>query len=222
MPRPAPATNQRSPTPVSGSAGHRFRIRMALCGCTSCGIVHEAETELKVGHLTRHACPDCGAPMRVVNLSEAHRLTRERFLTDRWCEIAGPGREMQSLADGRTPARRHGQLDSDPRQLRETLGELDGLLDDCKGDLRRRVLLMVSGLVTSWHGRFSGEPISAVIEPLPDAARMSLRNSRRELTRDDWEELVTATVVDVVDAWGIDRRFIGSAWFEFRLDRSGT
>ena len=108
------------------------------------------------------------------------------------------------------------QLDSSPRQLRENLEELAGLLEDCESGVRRRALLMFGELVARWQGRFSGEPISAVIELLPDAVRMSFRNSERTLTSADWDELVSAAVLNLVDAWGIDRRVAGSAWFEFR------
>lgn len=75
---------------------------------------------------------------------------------------------------------------------------------------------MFGELVAGWQARFSGEPISAEIEFLPDALRMSFSNAQRTLTPDDWDELVSATVNDLVDAWGIDRRVAGSAWFEFR------
>ena len=82
--------------------------------------------------------------------------------------------------------------------------------------MRRRALLMFGELVAGWQTRFSGEPISAEIEFLPDALRMSFRSSESTLTPDEWDELVSATVNDLADEWGIDRRTPGSAWFEFR------
>jgi hypothetical protein len=78
---------------------------------------------------------------------------------------------------------------------------------------------MFGELVARWQTRFSGEPISAAIEFLPDAVRMSFRNSLRSLTTDEWTELVSVTVIDLVDAWGVDRRVTGRAWFEFRYRR---
>ena len=75
---------------------------------------------------------------------------------------------------------------------------------------------MFGELVAGWQARFSGEPISAVIEFLPDAVRMSFRNARTPLTATEWGELISATVIDLVDEWGVDRRDAGSAWFEFR------
>ena len=75
---------------------------------------------------------------------------------------------------------------------------------------------MFGELVSRWQSRFSGEPIAAVIEFLPDAVRISFRNARTPLTAAEWHELISATVIDLVDAWGVDRRDAGCAWFEFR------
>lgn len=63
-------------------------VRMALTGCIHCGLVVEAQTEISAGHLTDDACPDCGEPLRVVDLAEAKQLTEERFLAGQWREIA--------------------------------------------------------------------------------------------------------------------------------------
>jgi len=60
---------------------------MALLGCTNCGLVLEAATELTAGHLTMDPCPECGSALRVVDLAAANQLTRERFLTAHWREI---------------------------------------------------------------------------------------------------------------------------------------
>jgi hypothetical protein len=111
---------------------------------------------------------------------------------------------------------KHDHLDSSPRVLRETLEALAAVLEDCEPRVRRRALLMFGELVAGWQARFSGEPISAEIEFLPDALRMSFRSSTSTLTPLDWDDLVSATVNDLADAWGIDRRTAGSAWFEFR------
>jgi hypothetical protein len=61
---------------------------VALLGCTNCGLVIEATTTLRVGHLTKEACPDCALQLRVIDLAEANQLTRERFLAAHWREIA--------------------------------------------------------------------------------------------------------------------------------------
>jgi len=124
--------------------------------------------------------------------------------------------QRQSPAGRRRSTLRRDQLDSSPRQLRKNLEELDLLLEDCDPFVRRRALLMFGELVARWQDQFSGEPISVVIELLPDAFRMSFRNSERTLTSADWDGLVSAALVHLVDAWGIDRRVAGSAWFEFR------
>ena len=71
-------------------------------------------------------------------------------------------------------------------------------------------------LVASWQGRFKGEPITVVVERLPDAVRMVVRNSERQLTSDEWSELVSPALADLTFGWGIDRRLPGRAWFEFR------
>lgn len=65
---------------------------MALLGCTICGLVLEAPTELSAGHLTKDACPDCRNPLRVVDLAAANQLTRERFLAAHWREITASKR----------------------------------------------------------------------------------------------------------------------------------
>ena len=75
---------------------------------------------------------------------------------------------------------------------------------------------MFGELVAEWQGRFAGEPISADIEFLSTTVRMTFGNADRVLTPADWETLVSKTILDLVDSWGIDRRTAGSAWFEFR------
>jgi hypothetical protein len=70
---------------------------VALVGCTNCGLVAEARTALGVGHLTDDACPDCATRLRVVDLSEANQLTRERFLAAHWREIAA--KKTQAVGD---------------------------------------------------------------------------------------------------------------------------
>lgn len=118
--------------------------------------------------------------------------------------------------DGRRPFLKRDEFDPNPRQLRENLKALDGLLQECEPAVRRRALLMFGELVASWQRRFSGEPISAVTELRPDAVRLSFRNSERVLTSAEWSEVVSVVVADLVDEWGIDRRVAGCAWFEFR------
>ena len=132
-------------------------------------------------------------------------------------ESAGPG--VSPPAGRRRSILKSGHLDSSPRVLRETLHELARLLETCESRVRRRALLMFGELVARWPGRCAGEPISIEIELLSDAVRMSVRNARRTLTSAEWEELVSATVIDLVDGWGTDRRAEGSAWFEFRYVR---
>ena len=71
---------------------------MALLGCTICGLVLEAPTDLSAGHLTKDPCPDCGNPLRVVDLAEANQLTRERFLAAHWREITAAKRDRKDPA----------------------------------------------------------------------------------------------------------------------------
>ena len=126
----------------------------------------------------------------------------------------------QALAGRPSSVLRHEQLDSDPCQLRASLAELDGLLKGCEPGLRRRVRLVFGELVARWHEGFSGEAIATMIELLPGAVRVRYSNAEQALTPKDWEDLVSAPIGDLVDAWGIDRRAKGSAWFEFRPDRT--
>lgn len=128
---------------------------------------------------------------------------------------SGPGAQPEVAR--RRPTLRRDHLDSDPRQLRENLDELAGLLHGSDARVRRRVLLMFGELVARWQKRFSGESISTDIEFLPDAVRLSFRNSKRRLTPTEWYELVSPMILDLVDLWGIDRRLAGDAWFEFRV-----
>jgi hypothetical protein len=37
----------------------------------------------------------------------------------------------------------------------------------------------------------------------------------------DWPPLMTASILDLVDGWGFDRRREGDAWFEFRPRQAG-
>jgi hypothetical protein len=126
------------------------------------------------------------------------------------------GSDARSHIGRRRSILRHDHLDSSPRVLRETLEALAALLEVCEPRVRRRALLMFGELVAGWQARVSGEPIAAEIEFLPDALRMSFRSSESTLTPEEWDVLVSATVNDLADEWGIDRRTPGSAWFEFR------
>lgn len=73
---------------MSEGSRPEVKIRMALAGCISCGLVLEAETQIETGHLRSDYCPECGQPLRVVDLAEANQLTEERFLARHWREIA--------------------------------------------------------------------------------------------------------------------------------------
>ena len=213
----------------------RARPRVALLGCTHCGQLLEGENEQKVGHLTGESCPECSYAMRVVDLAEAQQLTRERFLAAHWQEIAatknavlersealgsdfggGAGAQRHLPSGFRRPLLQRDEFDSDARQLRENLRTLSTLLEDCDAQVRRRILLMFGELVAHWQDRFAGEPISVVIEVLSGSVRLSARNSYRHVTPAQWNVLMSGAVADLVDAWGIDRRLEGRAWFEFR------
>ncbi len=57
------------------------------------------------------------------------------------------------------------------------------------------------------------------IELLPGEIRVRFSNPERTLAPSDWEGLVSAPIAALSDAWGIDRRIEGGAWFEFRPER---
>jgi len=135
---------------------------------------------------------------------------------------AGQAARRESAPGHRRPTRQWEHFDSRPRQLRKTLEKLSELLEDCEPPIRRRILLMFGELVARWQRLFAGERISADVEFLPTSVRVTLRNAERVLTPADWECLVSAMVVDLVDNWGIDRRVAGSAWFEFRTSSSSS
>jgi hypothetical protein len=206
----------------------RFRDhgRMVLTGCVPCGLVFEAETEVTAGHLSIDVCPDCGRNLRVVDLAEANQLTEERFLAGRWREIPpaksgaddslAPG---QTLAGRRRSVLRRDQLDTDPRELRATLAEIERLLTGCEPGLRRRIRLVFSELMARWQDGFAGDAISTVIELLPGEVRVRFDNPERTLAPSDWEALVSAPITALADEWGIDRRLSGGAWFHFQPDR---
>ena len=211
------------------------RPKSALLGCTHCGYLSEGDSEGVVGALTHEPCPECGYAMRVVDLPEAQQLTRERFLAAHWEELAaaqtaaldGGGRvaektgrprgSQQLLPAGfRRPLLQRDEFDSDPRKLRDNLSALEALLGDCDASVRRRILLMFGELVAKWQARFTGEGISVVIEVLPGSVRLSVRSASRQITPAEWIELISAPIADLADAWGIDRRLPGRAWFEFQ------
>jgi hypothetical protein len=97
-----------------------------------------------------------------------------------------------------------------------SLAELDGLLIGLEPDLRRRVHLTFSELVARWQDEFAGDQISATVELLPGAIRVSFGNVDRVLAPSEWTELVSPPILASVDEWGLDRRGTGNAWFEFR------
>lgn len=213
---------------------NRARSGAALLGCTHCGHLTEGESERKVGHLTDEACPECGYALRVVDLTEAQQLTRERFLSAHWEELAATQRaalapdagtkeggiarfatQQRFPAGFRRPLLQRDEFDSNPSQLRENLRALELLLEDCGAPVRRRILLVFGELVARWQRRYAGEAISVVIEVLEDSVRLSVRNSERHVTPTEWNDVISAPITDLVDAWGMDRRLVGRAWFEF-------
>ena len=206
-------------------------------GCIHCGLVLEGEAIREPGHLSGEDCPECGARLRIVDRSEAEQLVHERFLAAHWLEVAASKKATRHLDEGssqrgtrsgarefelppglRRPLFQRIELDTDPRLLRETLASLERLLAASAPDARRRALLTFGELVAAWQAQFAGEPISVVVERLPYAVRLTLRNSNRPLSPGEWTEVVPPSVVDIVDQWGIDRRLPGRAWFEFRWE----
>ena len=122
-------------------------------------------------------------------------------------------------AGGRRPVHEHSEFDSDPRALRTNLARLDEQVGESHPEIRRRLGLMFGQLVASWQGHYAGEPMAVSVEILDNAVRLLTGGARRELTPQEWAELVTPVITDLVDDWGLDRRHDGCAWFEFREPR---
>ena len=176
--------------------------------------------------------------MRFIDLVEAQQLMWERFLSAHWEELAAararegdgaahegarrPGTQLQLPTGIRRPLVQRDHFDSDPRQLRDNLRMLEGLLEDCEPAVRRRIRLAFGDLVASWQSRFTGEAISVVIEVLADSVRVSVSNPTRHITPAEWNDLMSTPIADLVDAWGIDRRLTGRAWLEFQRNASGV
>jgi hypothetical protein len=208
------------------------QVRMALTGCVFCGLVFEVETEITPGHLSIDVCPDCGQRLRVVDLAEANQLTEERFLASHWREISAANgvwsaritadydlAPRQALAGRRRSVLRREQFDSDPRELRATLAEVDRLLAGCEPGLRRRIRLVFGELVARWQDGCAGDAISTVIEIVPGEVRVHFSNPDRTLAPSDWEGLISASIRALAVEWGVDRRIEGGAWFRFQPDR---
>ncbi len=127
------------------------------------------------------------------------------------------GLAERGIRIGRRRPIEQGEFNSSPCHLRENLWVLDEMLRQGSSDVRRRVRLAFGEIVANWQLRFSGDKISVLIEFLPDdAVRMSIYHPARMLTSSEWDFLVSAVVEDLVDDWGVDRRMVGRAWFEFR------
>ena len=124
----------------------------------------------------------------------------------------------QRLLGWREPIVMRGELDADPSRLRENLEELAALLQGSSPRVRRRMLQVFGELVARWQYRLEGS-ISVVIEFLPDAARMSLRSQQGALPPTVGEQLLSPTVRDMIDSWGIDPGPAGNVWFEVHDDR---
>ena len=142
--------------------------------------------------------------------------------TQHWRTMERSGGLIESAirAGHRRPPLQHEEFDSSPRHLRENLRMLDGMLEARAPDVRRRVRLAFGELAANWQLRFRGAAIALVIEVLPgDAVRMNIHHPERMLTSGEWHSLVSAVVASLVDDWGVDRRMVGRAWFEFRPDR---
>lgn len=125
-----------------------------------------------------------------------------------------------NAAGKRRVALQRAEFSSDPRALRQNLDRLDALVHESNASARRRVGLMFGQLVAQWQSRFVGESMAVSVELLEGAVRLSTGGARRTLRDADWQALVTPSILDLVDAWGIDRRHQGDAWFEFREARA--
>jgi hypothetical protein len=134
------------------------------------------------------------------------------------------------IEENRRPVLKQAVFESSPNRLRRNLKILDGLIEGRDDWMCRRVRLTFVELVGAWQQSFVGEPIFLTAEVLPGAVRISVENAARPLTDDDWDRLLDAAALDLVNAWGVDRRRSGQRWFEFtegsgppaRLVSSGT
>ncbi len=122
-----------------------------------------------------------------------------------------------------------GEFSPDPRELRRSLSRLEGLLSGTDSGVRRRVGLTFTELIGHWHRVADGGPLVLSLELLPEAIRLTAFAERKQLTEAEWESLVAPVALEFIDAWGLDRRHPGAAWFEFwstpgkrPADRSAT
>lgn len=133
----------------------------------------------------------------------------------------GVGRSfgMDAEAAGRERMRRAAlrsrEFNPDSRELRRILAELEHLLEGSEARVRRRVRLMFGELVAGWHPLVGPQALIVTLEVLPHSARLTASAEGRALTESEWNTLVMPIVLEFVDAWGIDRRRPGGAWFEF-------
>jgi hypothetical protein len=120
----------------------------------------------------------------------------------------------QRLVGRPEPIPTRGELDADPRRLRENLEELAALLRGSTPRTRRHMLQVFGELVALSQARLEG-PISVAIEFPPHAVRMSLRSWQRALPPTAWEQLLSPIILDPIDSWGIEPGTAAGVWFEF-------
>lgn len=125
--------------------------------------------------------------------------------------MPGPRDEKQ-----RRVVLQQGQFNPDSRQLRSNLIRLERLLSGSDPFVRRRVRLMFGELISQWYSVIGNRPLVVTLELLPRAARLTACAEHRKLTEAEWRELVTPIILEFADAWALDRRQAGGAWFEFR------
>ena len=130
--------------------------------------------------------------------------------------------QLTGLAEKRRPVLKHEEFDSSPLRLRTNLEKFDGLLEGSNTWLRRRVLLSFGTLVSEWQRAHRPHALCMTLELLPRAVRMRVEPPQETLDGSGWDELVTPGIEGLVEAWGVDLRGAGGAWFEFWEVRGET
>lgn len=156
---------------------------------------------------------------------ETRGTDRNRFCAglDNWRTGVGRGLgwaldmdvHLTALADKRRPVLRYEEFESSPVRLRATLEKFDRLLDGCNTWLHRRVLLAFGTLVSEWQRAHRAQPLCVTLELLPRAVRLQIGHPQQTMSGADWDRLVSPAIEDLVEAWGVDMRAAGGAWFEF-------
>lgn len=134
-------------------------------------------------------------------------------------ESRRPEGESSSVLEApnrRRPSVASFSFESDPRNLRNLLAEVDSCLGHSDPGLRRSVRLLVGEIVARLMAACPGITVRLAMEIMADSVRLDIAE-RSDHPCEFWNALDHVVFSDLTSRWGRDRRGGGGAWFEVEI-----